>query len=450
MKLLFTLLLFNMTATAALAQTPGVQWQVNSKENYDAFSTLATSDSGLIVASNDLFKLNKDGLLQWKIPLTADSSFYYELKPASDGNYFLFGDTPYDSTGSQDIRIMKFSRSGTVLWDQTVGGSATEDFRSALATSDGGCIVLGRTNSNDGDIMLPPNQPYDFYWSDCWILKLDATGLLEWERTFGGIGQEEPVKVVKNGSGGYVVAYHQADSNDFTYSGYHAKLLNLDGFGNSIWKKTYADSTSFTDLINIPGGGYMLAGGTYQPETFMDSTSTTTLSHYNIWLAKLNPNGDLIWENNYGDNRVETYQFLNVHPLANGNYAIAGSVNRFRRDTITSGSNSNVSGRYEASDAFLLNIDGSGNLLFKKAYVGGNSESASLKVQTNNEQLLCITTSSSDGYFAGGYNQPGNADHRDVWLIKLDAGGNALWKKLFGGANDDYAVVELLHDDQIF
>ncbi len=450
MKLLLTLLLFNMTLSAALSQTPGVQWQVNSKADYDVAAYLATSDSGLIVATNQLSKLNKDGLLLWQIPLTTDSSFYYYLKLASDGNYFLIGNTPYDTADAGDIRVLKFSGNGRVLWDQRFGGSETEELWSAEATPDGGCVVLARSNSNDGDVMLSPAHPYDFDWGDGWILKVDASGQQDWATTFGAIGKEGLVKVINNGSGGVVVAYHEADSNNYTFSGSYAKLINFDASGNLLWKKSYADSTALDDLINIPGGGFLLAGGTYRSHTIMDSTSTSSYNLYNIWLAKLNANGDVIWQNTYGDNNIENYMFFEVYPLANGGYALAGSVERFRFDSVIVRPNGNVTGAFAASDAFLLNVDGNGNMLFKKTFGGSNYEFAWLKVQSNNEQVLAIVTSSSDGYFAGGYNQPGNALEHDVWLIKLDGSGNALWKGLFGGTNDDVAGIELLLDDHLF
>src|SRR6185312_15150574 len=105
--------------------------------------------------------------------------------------------------------------SGTIIWQKTYGGSGNDIAASIQQTTDLGYIVAGYTRSTDGDITKNNGG------SDYWILKLDSTGTIVWQNTFGGSQDDEATSVQQTNDGGYIVAGY-ADSDDSDVVGNHS------------------------------------------------------------------------------------------------------------------------------------------------------------------------------------------------------------------------------------
>jgi hypothetical protein len=110
------------------------------------------------------------------------------------------------------------------MWNQTYGGSATEDCSSATETSDGGYAMVGRTYSfGAGD-------------ADIWLVKTDSYGNLEWNKTFGTQDYEEANHLTTTDDGGYIIV------GTLTPVGFDYRddwLIKTDSSGNIQWNKTY-------------------------------------------------------------------------------------------------------------------------------------------------------------------------------------------------------------------
>ena len=116
-----------------------------------------------------------------------------------------------------------------VSWILGFGGTGDDSARSIIATNDGGYAILGMTNSVDGDLdfkTLPVN--------DYWLVKLDANGDLEWQKTYGGSKDDQGQQVIQTSDGGYAITgYAMSDDGDGSNNeGFHDNwILRLDAFG---------------------------------------------------------------------------------------------------------------------------------------------------------------------------------------------------------------------------
>ncbi len=127
-------------------------------------------------------------------------------------------------------------------------------------TIDGGYIVAGYSNSNDGDV-TGNHGNYDY-----WIVKIDTTGNIQWQKSLGGTGYDYAYSMQQTSDGGYVVA-GQSDSNDGDITGNHGGstdywIVKLDNTGNIQWQKSVGGTS--TDLgrsiQQTSDGGYIVAG----------------------------------------------------------------------------------------------------------------------------------------------------------------------------------------------
>ena len=117
------------------------------------------------------------------------------LAQTSDSGYILAGYTRSFGAGAEDLLVIKVSKTGTVQWAKTVGGSEADYGYSLTPTNDGGFVVVGMT------------QSFGIGGKDLFIVKFDSTGLLEWARTIGGPYNDDWGKsVIQTYDGNFVVA----------------------------------------------------------------------------------------------------------------------------------------------------------------------------------------------------------------------------------------------------
>lgn len=267
-------------------------------------------------------------------------------------------------------------------WSKTFGGSGNDSAFSVQQTSDGGYILAGKT------------QSYGAGESDAWLIKTDANGTEQWNRTFGGKGIDEASSVQQTSDGGYILA-----GKTYSYgNGYGgAWLIKTDKNGKEQWNKTlegrWAGSVQQTS-----DKGYALAGATSLP-------SGAPLA---FWLIKIDTNGNEQWSRTFGGGRGDWANA--VRQTSDGGYIIAG------RRYIPGGAH-----------AWLIETDSNGKERWSKTF-GGDGYDEALSIQ----QTL------DAGYIVAGKKEypRGNTN---AWLIKIDSNGNEQWNRTFGGEYNDEA-----------
>jgi hypothetical protein len=231
-----------------------------------------------VTSSSNIFvmKLNQEGDTIWKrtyntINFPAASS----IQPASGGNFMLSGSVYDMITGEFDALSMKIDSTGNVIWSRVFGGTSNEEFIDIKATSDGGFVFCGSTQS------YGPTVSYDIY-----LVKLDSTGNLLWTKTIGGPGDETPKNVELTSDNGFIISV----TTDSSGSGLSDVLIvKTDSLGNILWSKYYGtDQTDVCGAVKqTSDGGYILTGW-----TISDTTD-------NAFLIKTDALGDTSWTRCY-------------------------------------------------------------------------------------------------------------------------------------------------------
>ncbi len=237
-----------------------------------------TTSFGVVMHNIWLLKLDADGNVVWqKTYGGAGIDYASSVQQTSDQGYIVAGGTESFGAGNRDIWLLKLDAAGNVAWEKTYGGTGTDEANSVQQTSDQGYIVAGRTESFGAG-----NR-------DIWLLKLDAAGNVAWEKTYGGTGSDYAQFVRQTADMGYIVAAATSYSFGSTSDVW---LIKLDGSGSITWQKTYGGEGGERpySVQQTSDGGYIVAG---------DTTSFSAID-YDRWLLKLSGNGSVTWQKTYG------------------------------------------------------------------------------------------------------------------------------------------------------
>jgi|GEM_PF-889737 len=383
---LFSSILFFLSATHFLFAQPTIEWEQNyggSGDDY-ARSIQQTLDGGYIVAGES---------------------------ESNDGDVS-------GNNGNRDYWILKLDGNGNIQWEQNYGGSGFDEPRSIQQTLDGGYIVAGYSSSNDGDVN-GNNGNFDY-----WILKLDATGNVQWEQNYGGSGWDYVNSIQQTLDGGYIVAGNSF-SNDGDVSGNNGSfdywILKLDETGNVQWEQSYggSDSEYAESIRQTLDGGYIVAG--FSLSNNGDVSGNNGI--YDYWILKLDGTGNVQWEQNYGGSGDD--RAFSIQQTLDGGYIVAGYS--LSNDGDVSGNNGN-------NDYWILKLDGTGNVQWKQNYGGSGTDLAQSIQQTlDGGYIVAGASTSNNGDVSG------NNGIWDSWILKLDGTGNVQWEQSYGGSDSEYA-----------
>ena len=135
-----------------------------------------------------------------------------------------------------------------IQWQKAFGGSKDELFENCTPTPDGGYIFIGETESEDGDIA------HNFGQTDVWIVKTSSNGVIEWEKTYGDDSIDFGSAIQVTSDGGYIfIGSKQTYFSDmgYTYNHIIAWIVKLDQTGNVQWEKTYGDGDEVGEDKNV-------------------------------------------------------------------------------------------------------------------------------------------------------------------------------------------------------
>ncbi|MBL7729149.1 MAG: hypothetical protein JNM68_15740, partial [Dinghuibacter sp.] len=239
-----------------------------------------------------------------------------------------------------------------IAWQKCLGGTGAETFSQILEHPDGGIVVLGATNSNDGDVSGNHGS------SDIWVVKLNKDGVIEWQKCLGGSGNEASAKMMLIPDGG-VFVYGAINSNNGDGTGNHGGTdgfaARLSGNGTLLWAKCLGGSAfdTFSEAIRTASGNYLLAGIT----SSNDGDVSGNHGGNDIWLVELTISGSLVWQKCYGGS--DTEQLANIERVNNSGYLICGTTNS---------TNGDVNGYTDGTDAWVVRTNTGGNLVWQKCY----------------------------------------------------------------------------------
>jgi len=350
-------------------------------------SLIQTSDGGYATASKtesfgtggvDVYvvKLDAKGNLQWTKTIGGPGDeIGFSLIQTSDGGYAIAGSTGSFGAGWYDVYAVKLDANGNLQWTKTIGGKKEDGGFSLIQTSDGGYAIAGYTFS------------FGAGEADVYVVKLDANGNLQWTKTIGGPGNEIGFSLIQTSDGGYVLA---GTTESFGVGGSDVYIVKLDANGNLQWTKTIGrpgNEIGFC-LIQTSDSGYVIAG----------STTSFGIGGVDVYVVKLNANGNLQWTTTIGGKEEDVG--VSLIQTSDGGYAIAGSTKSFG------------AGEW---DVYVVKLNANGKPQWTKT------------IGTKNEKFIksSIIQTSDGSYVFAGTTRSFGAGGRDVYVVKLDKNGDA-------------------------
>ncbi|PSR56702.1 hypothetical protein AHMF7605_26000 [Adhaeribacter arboris] len=258
-----------------------------------------------------------------KIILLPDAySDTYLLAGYSDSP--VSGDKTQDSQGGKDYWLVKiYSFNGAIGWDNRYGGADDEYMGDVLALANGDLLVGGTSFSSASGDKTQGNQG----GSDYWLLRTDNQGKKLWDKRYGGNNQDQLLAIVNPSFNTILLAGHSASgvSGDKSQASQGSKdywLLQVNNLGEKQWDKTYggAGEETLRSLITDKDGGYVLGGTSFSGKSGDKSQASQGASDY--WIVKTDAAGNKLWDKRYGGSQEE--ELRAVWPTSDGGYLLGG------------------------------------------------------------------------------------------------------------------------------
>lgn len=334
--------------------------------------------------------------------------------------------------GGEDVVVNKMNPiTGEVLWQRTLGGTRNDHPNALLETADGNILLVGSTQSNDGDITF--NAGY----IDAWVGKLNATnGQIMWQRTLGGVASEYGQSAVELGDGTIVLAVTRVRSS----LDIDVWIVRFDPSSDTIlWEVTFGGTARdyAKSLIQAQDGSLLLAGYTRSTDGTLAGAKKpngNTDGNFDYWIMKIRPSdGSLIWQKTYGGNADD---YVNsMMQTRDGRIFVVGFVESYDGDV---GRESDYPQpplwTPTNADCWLLELDTSRGDLVSKHLFGGTANDKGMHVAecSDGSLLLAAQVWSRDRQVRR------NNGKGDIWVVKLDPKSfDIRWQASLGGSLDD-------------
>lgn len=393
------------------------------------------------------------------------ADYLFDTQPTADYGFILAGSSLSNKTGNKtddnhgdlDYWIWKMNEKGDLDWQKSIGGSGFDLLQSIKNTKDGGFILAGTSSSGTGFQKKENCKGI----TDFWVIKLDASGAEQWQRTIGGSGQDELLCAFQTRDGGYMlggssssnppvlldnkpdgksVVTTKADlfnKSEKSRGNMDYWIVKLDKQGNIEWQKTYGGQ--YADVLRsmeqTTDNGYILAGYSNSPISGDKTESNKGVGDY--WIIKINDTGEIQWQSTYGAEGDD--QPYVIHQTSDEGYIVGGNSNSKNALTTVGGIVGN------GTDYWVLKLDKDGGVLWSKTYDFGKVD------------ILTSLVENKDGtYLIGGYAQSENKRPRegivgkamgvvnkekdginDYIALKIDSKGEEIWSKTVGSSGED-------------
>ena len=327
------------------------------------------------------------------------------------------GDVSGFHGGSSDYWVVKLNEQGLIEWQRTLGGSNSDSGCGIAATEDGGCIVIGNSRSTDGDVSG------NHGWSDVWVVKLSVSGTVEWQRSYGGSETDTGYGILELTDGGYIFA-GETNSVDGDVSANLGStdvwVVRIDQVGEILWERSYGGN-SFDVAFALDhglGDTIIVAGYT----TSATDDVSTPLGIEDQWVIAISStDGNLYWERSIGGTGYDVAG--GVTGCSDGGAMVVGW------STSTTG---DAQGNHGQFDILAARLGAQGQVQWSRVYGGTGSEKCSAVLQqADGGFLFGARTNSEDGDVVG------EPQLDDVWLFRTDEAGAIIWQTILGGSNHE-------------
>ena len=370
-----------LPANTSIKLVPLMMTYGGTKHDF-AFDVLVTVDGDFLIAglSNNtgsshritpgnahLIKTDSQGALLWEKEYGEEKdALFSSIIKAGEDNYILLGEIAASyERGETDVYLVKVDGEGNEIWSRTFGGRGMDVGKMVQQTADGGYIIVGD--------QADEHPTGNLYQSNIYLIKTDSEGKLLWSKTYGEKILYLGWGVTQTPDGGYILTGWEAKNHDdrdviliktdpsgqvewsdtwdlgerdggfdliLTSDGYivvaciqsmgsggpSAVLLKVDLDGNEIWKKLIGEEGVGNTLWHIfedSDGGYVMAG-----DTHVGIVSGTGEDVHGAWMVKTDTEGEIIWQQVFGEGQYGQARFRSAAPIPGGGYIFVGDVVR--------------------------------------------------------------------------------------------------------------------------
>ncbi|WP_026450924.1 T9SS type A sorting domain-containing protein [Aequorivita capsosiphonis] len=368
------------------------------------------------------------GILWQKTIGGTNSDMLSSIIETSDGGYLVGGTSESDisgeksenSKGGKDYWILKLDTTGNIVWQKTYGGDADDGLGTFKQTSDGGYIMGGTSKSGISGDKTEDSRGK----ADYWMLKLDSNGNIEWQKTYGGNEYDKLVAIVETNDGGYLVAGQSSSavSGDRTVSrnGLPDAWVLKLDSSGAIVWQKSYGSTDYNFACNLSGLAKTNDGG------FILSSDLIIFQSQNFpfWVLKIDASGNEIWDRTIKGDKIDWFPKINSNP--DGSYIIAGISNSDAYEDKTENAID------ESFDYWVLKLDETGTIVWQNTIGGAGQEGGvgAMSQTTDGGYLIC---GYSDSNISGDKTENSKGSS-DFWFLKLNKVGIIEWQKTIGGS----------------
>lgn len=355
----------SLTGDTTACQTWARTYGGSSTES--PFAVLSAVDGNFVVGGYSLsfgagiqnawlIKVDPSGTPLWQYTYgsTGMATVINNVQETSTGGYAAAGSI---SSNANDFWVLNLNSAGNVIWQKSLGGAGSDNATALQQTSDEGFVITGYENSSGAGNY------------DAWIVKLDSSGNLQWQKTVGGSNIDIAAAIQSTSDGGSIVGGY---TQSFGAGGWDAWLIHLDSLGNVVWQKTYG--TGGTDQVfsirQTAAGDYVVAG----------------VLNGSAMLMKVDSSGNVLWTKTYSIDSI-----VDVHFTTNGEMIATG---------------------YNSGAVWLVRTNDAGTILWQHDF-GGTGQDIGRGVKQIADGGYIVTAQTNHG-----------AGSADIWLLRLDANGD--------------------------
>jgi len=327
----------------------------------------------------------------------------------------------------------------TIEWQNCLGGNNADVAFSISQTTDGGFIVAGQSDSNDGDVSGHHGTPGDYSF-DYWVVKLDSSGGIQWQKCLGGSDNDVARSISQTTDGGFIVA-GDSYSNDGDVSGHHGTpgdysadywVVKLNSSGGIQWQKSLggSDDDVAWSIFHTTDGGFIVAGQSGSNDGDVSGLHGSTYD-FDYWVVKLDSSGGIQWQKCLGGSNGDVA--FSISQANDSGFIVAGD---------SYSNDGDVSGHHGSTtnfDYWVVKLDSMGGIQWQKCLGGsGNDYARSISPNSDGGFIVAGYSSSHDGDVSGHHGTPGDYSV-DYWVVKLNSLGGIQWQKCLGGSGNDHA-----------
>jgi len=385
---------------------------VGGSKNDSGQSIIKTTDGGYAIlgftqsADGDISDKFNESYDYWVLKYSANHDMQWtktyggsgddrgeKIVQTRDGGYAILGysdSTDGDITanaGAQDYWLAKLDSNGNLVWQETYGYSGADRGTSLVVTNDGGFFITGILDvTASGGAGNTKNNQFKHAGGDYWALKLDSQGTIEWSKYYGGSFTDSPFDAIQTTEGDFVIV-GSSDSNDVDISNnigaYDFWVVKISNSGTIIWEKNFGGTQidEAHGIMDAGDGNYLIVGDTRSE----DVQISNNLGAADLWLIKISPSGNLIWEKTLGGSNFDAGRSI-TKAVTNG-FILAGN-SRSLNGNLTSNSGQN--------DAWILKVDANGSVTNQKSIGGSEIDFCNSAIELDDQTIVGVGESSSN------------------------------------------------------